>query len=122
MNMRIVLPVVAVCVLASAAAPAQRRTLEQVESSYELVLTQIELPSNTSGTVIFKECDTCDTVALRVTSATQYFLNGAAISLADLRATAETVQGERAANIGVYVHYSLATDDVTRVRVTRFGL
>lgn len=118
-----VLTIVAVCAFSAADASAQgRRSLEQVEKSYELVIDQVTLPSSGVGTVIFKECDTCQPVALRVNGGTQYFLNGTAVPLANLqRAAAALRQQRRATDIGVYVHYDIASKDVTRIRVEELG-
>jgi hypothetical protein len=69
--------------------------------------------------VVFTACDGCRTMTLRVTEATRYFANGAAIELADLNEIADdlraTANGRE--NTDVYIYY-----DVASLRVNRLAL
>jgi hypothetical protein len=95
------------------------RVLEQVENAYELSLAQVELPADAGGALSFKVCDTCRTSVHQVTRATQYFLNGTAVTLDGLSSAAadirKTPNGEDRTLVAVYV-------DIESQRVTRVAM
>ncbi|HEX7080018.1 MAG TPA: hypothetical protein VF329_03290 [Gammaproteobacteria bacterium] len=117
---KILLPLLAACLLASPNAWAFKRVFELVERSYELTLDTVTLPDSTAGTVIFRECDTCDPKSLRVTSATRYFLDGTELAFADFKQMVEALRADDDTIKGVYVHYDIETTNVTRIRVVQY--
>ncbi len=119
--MRIALSIVAGCLLFGTAS-ADRRIVEQLERSYELLLGDVTLPGGEAGTVIFTPCETCARETLRVNGDTRYLLNGVDLSLADLKLRVDGIRGNGgAANTGVYIHYDIKTTQVNRVRVVEFS-
>lgn len=118
--MRILLPVLTACLLASSTASAFKRVFELLEGSYELILDEVTLPDSTAGTIIFRECDTCERRSLRVTSGTRYFVNGVELPFTDFKLRAEALRNNDDDAKGVYVYYDLETTNVTRLRVVQF--
>ncbi len=80
------------------------------EEAYEATAALIQLPASISGSVILRECDRCEPKTLRVTSSTQYLVNGTATTLDRLRA----LQANAREAGGVYaVGYSVDTGFTT---------
>lgn len=52
-----------------------------VQEAYEIALSDLRLPRNNTGTIAFKECDSCDYMTVRVGADTRYTLNGKAVPL-----------------------------------------
>lgn len=101
------------------AAAADTRTLEIVEGAHELRFGNVSFPGSITGTVIFKDCASCDSTALRVTAATTY---RTARGPAELPAFLERVaELEDAApdtdSTPVTIFYSMATGRVTRISI-----
>ena len=98
---------------------AAAQTLEIVEGARELELGNVSFPDSTAGTLIFKNCPTCEATALRVSSTTTY---STAQGQQDLPAFLERVaEIDRASadsdKTPLTVFYSLATGRVTRISV-----
>jgi hypothetical protein len=118
--MRTALLIATSCLLFGTAS-ADRRIVEQLESSYELVLKDVTLPSGAGGTIIFPECENCSLKSMRVNADTRYLLNGTDLALEDLvRRVADIRRNGTDTNTGVYVHYEIKTSAVNRVRVIEF--
>jgi hypothetical protein len=109
------------CVFTTAGAV---RVLEQAEKPVELALSDLTLPTDNVGNLVFKECNTCRTKTHRVTAATKYFLNRRELALTDIRLAVEELRASRnaAAAINVAVFLDLNTEQVTRVSIQRPGL
>lgn len=56
-----------------------------VSQAYEILLNNFQAPVSASSTIVFKECDTCESKYARVTEATIYSINGKAVRLEDFR-------------------------------------
>jgi hypothetical protein len=114
----LVLLVIALSTVASSA--WAYRILEQPEEAYELSLGYVQLPADARGTVIFTACDGCRTMTLRVSEATQYFVNRVAIELEDLRDIADDLRasanGREKTN--VYIYYDKASLRVNRLALS----
>ena len=122
--MRTVLSVLAASALASTTVWAQQhhRILEQLENSYELVLDDVTLPASTVGSIVFKECDTCERRSLQVNPATQYIVNDVEVAFVDLAGIANDIRSRgHAEDTGVYVHYDIKTSRVNRIYVYEFA-
>lgn len=96
--------------------------MEQTEDAYELVLGEVSLPYGETGTVIFKLCPECTITSLRVTRATTYVVNGAALEFADFLEAAEAIRqidgGNQ--NTAVYVFFDIGSQRVNRLEVDHF--
>ena len=123
MMTRIATLLVAGCLLLlAAAASADRRIVEELERSYELVLSETTLPRDAAGSIVFKECETCAIRSVRVNSDTTYFVNEAQVPFDDFARLAQDIEARGGdADTGVYVHYDIKTLRVNRVRVVEFG-
>lgn len=117
------LSVLAACALSSGTAWGHYRILGQLESSYELLFDAVTLPRNTAGSLVFKECRTCETRSIRVSGATRYFVNGAETAFADFQRVAQEIEASTARNAAaaVYVHYDTGTLRVNRIRLSEPG-
>jgi hypothetical protein len=100
------------------------RVLDQAEKPVELALSDLTLPTDNVGSLVFKECRTCRTRTHRVTAATKYFVNRRELALADVRLAVEELRASRsaAAATNVAVFLDLNTEQVTRVLIQRPGL
>ena len=91
---------------------AQFRTIEE---AYEVRLSDLRLPQNEAGTVAYKTCDTCPYKTTRVSSNTQWILDGNSMSLEKFRRSLTSIADRR--NTAVTVLHHLESDRVTRVSV-----
>ena len=112
-----------VLVLGTISSAWAARTIEQVEDAYELVLGEVSLPQRVTGTVSFRTCPTCTRTALRVTSATTYVVNGAALEFADFLEAAEAIRQINGGNenTAVYVFVDIKSRQVNRLEVDHFN-
>lgn len=96
------------------------RVVEQIERSHELALGEVQLPKSSASAVVFKACETCSLQSLAVTSSTRYFVDGQELMLAEFTEQASTINNIEGAdrNTLVMVHYSIATNIVTRIRIS----
>jgi hypothetical protein len=97
------------------------RTLELVEGAYELALPDVALPSSDGGFVRVQPCDVCDSVALRVSSETQYFTKAGRLSFADFVLAVDGLRQTHANRALVVVFYDRASKEVTRIAVHTVG-
>ena len=63
-----------------------------VQKAYEIALSDLRLPRNNTGTIAFKECDSCDYMTVRVGADTRYTLNGKAVPLNKFRDALSVVE------------------------------
>ena len=70
------------CAIFSAAAMGEGRVISQ---AYEILLNNFQAPISTNSTIVFKECDDCESMHVRVTEATLYSVNGRSVRLEDFR-------------------------------------
>jgi hypothetical protein len=56
-----------------------------VSQAYEILLNNFQAPVSASSTIVFKECDTCESKYARVSEATVYSINGKTVRLEDFR-------------------------------------
>jgi len=63
-----------------------------VQEAYEIALSDLRLPRNNTGTIAFKECDSCDYMTVRVGADTRYTLNGKAVPLKKFREALSVVE------------------------------
>ena len=97
------------------------RVLEAVENGVELALSELKLPTSETGNVSYTACATCRISVHRVTPETQYFVNGAALSLADFLRVADEIDairnGSETTLAGVFI--DLQSGRVTRITLHR---
>ena len=63
-----------------------------VQQAYEIALSDLRLPRNKTGTIAFKECDSCKYMTVRVGADTRYTLNGKAVPLKKFREALSVVE------------------------------
>jgi hypothetical protein len=89
------------------------RVMQQPEEAYELSLGQVSLPQRVGGSVIFKPCPDCQTVGLRVTAATRYFVSGQEVTVDALAKATENL----ASTTHVAVFFDKASKFVNRLKI-----
>ena len=120
---RSIVALLALLALAFAASAHAFRLIEKVEGSVELALRELTLPTGGRAAVSYRPCATCPLKTHSVTAKTTYYLNGRAVTLADLVAAIDDI-GRRPAEEAravAFVYYDLNTEDVNRVRVHAGG-
>ena len=80
MKTKLLIAAALLCVTLPAAAD-----LTTVQEAYEIALSDLRLPRDESGTIAFKECESCDYMSVRVGANTSYELNGKAVPLKKFR-------------------------------------
>ena len=85
------LKVLITAVLLSLALPAAAG-FKTVQEAYEIALSDLRLPRDESGTIVFKECESCDYMSVRVGADTSYKLNGEAVPLKKFLETLSLVE------------------------------
>ncbi len=107
--------IITLAVLTLAFTGLAQATLDRIEESYELDLTQVILPAHAADRVTLKECADCFTVQLPVNARTRYHLGtrSAGVTLLELTATAAGVRDRE--NTPVYVMYEPESLVVTRI-------
>ena len=108
--------------MSSIASGAAVRVMQQAEDAYELMLGEVSLPGAAGGSVIFKACSECRTMALRVTETTVYEVDGQLVDLKMFRELAKAFRGRRggAIDTAVYVYYAVDSRLVTRLALDSF--
>jgi biopolymer transport protein ExbD len=82
-------------------------------------LSDVRLPRNNTGTIAFKECDSCDYMTVRVGADTRYMLNGKAVPLKKFREALSVVENSDDQLVTVLRH--VEQNKVTAVLVTLRG-
>jgi len=86
-----------------------------VQEAYEIALSDLRLPRNNTGTIAFKECDSCDYMTVRVGADTRYTLNGKAVPLKKFREALSVVENSDDQPVTVLRH--VERNQVTAVLV-----
>ena len=81
MKLKVLITAALLCLALPAAAE-----FKIVQDAYEIALSDLRLPRNESGTLAFKECESCDFMTVRVGAYTRYQINGKAVPLKEFRA------------------------------------
>ena len=87
-----------------------------VQEAYEVALSNLRLPLSESGTVMFKECDSCDYVTLDVAADTVYRIDGQVLPFAKFRDTVARVPDRD--HVPVTVLHHLERNEVTGISVS----
>jgi hypothetical protein len=111
-----------VLVVALAALQAQaQRTLELVESSFELRLANTTLPAGAVGDVSFKTCDKCSVMSRVLTPSTQFFVGTQPVTAASFMTTADDIRKAESTNPRsmLVLHVDTKTLTVSRASLVR---
>jgi len=111
MNIRRLFLALLVC--ASLPAAAQFRT---VERGIEVALSNLQVPANTSGSLIFKECSNCESTFIPMTNNTLFIVNGKSVGLKKFRKDVFRIRDRE--RVTVIVMHHLESNTVTAVSVT----
>ena len=84
-----------------------------IQKAYEVALSDLRLPQVEDGTMMFKQCETCEYLQVRVGTGTTYRLNGQAMPLAEFRTALLNVADREGQPVTVLHHLEL--DVVTNV-------
>jgi hypothetical protein len=98
------------------------RVVEQLENAYELVLSDVRLPSGVTGSVDFRACDDCALLSLRVTHETTFYIDDIPMNLADFLEAAEIIRQTTNAkgDASVSVFFGIASQRVNRLKLYRY--
>ena len=91
---------------------AEFRTIAE---AYEVSLSDLRLPQNTGGTIAYKPCETCPYQTKRVSSDTEWVLDGKSLPLEKFRRSLTAIADRQ--NTPVTVLHHLESDRITRVSV-----
>ena len=107
--------IIALAALTLAFASLAQATLDRIEESYELDLTQVSLPAHEADAITLKACEDCFTVQLSVDDGTSYHvgMRSPAVTLQTLTAAADAVSDRE--STPVYVMYRPESLVVTRI-------
>ena len=84
--------------------------------AYELALSDVTVPPSQNSKLMFKECDDCDYMSIRLTPETQFKINGRSVRFDKFR---ETIRGVRKPDkTPAIVLHHLESDTVKSVSVT----
>ncbi len=86
-----------------------------IEQAYEVALSDIRLPQSDSGTIAFKECETCNFQTKRVDADTRWLINNRAVSLQKFREAVNRVTDRNSEPVSILHH--LESNRVTAVSV-----
>ena len=114
MNIKTLAAIAAIAMLSLSATAATN--FVPVTQTYEVAIGDFTAPISTNGMAIFKPCDKCDTMSLRVTPGTQYIVNGKAVTLKKFRDAISLA--DRRALIPVDVKEDLESKTVVSIKVT----
>jgi hypothetical protein len=87
-----------------------------VTQTYEVAIGNFQAPISANGVAMFKSCDKCEPMSIRVTPNTQYVVNGKSVTLTKFRDAISQV--DRRALIPVAVMQHLESNTVVSIRVT----
>jgi hypothetical protein len=88
---------------------------EVTAQAYEVALSDMRLPQSDSGTIAFKECESCDYITKRVTPETRWVVDGKSVTLKDFRSAMSTVADR--SKEAVTILHDLKGNQVTQVSV-----
>lgn len=87
-----------------------------IAEAYELALSDMTIPATASSGIIFKTCDECESMTVRVTPNTQYLFNGKSLPLKEFRAAVLDIRDRQ--GTGVTVLHHLEANIILSVSVT----
>lgn len=111
MHIRTYLAVIILCLSLPVAAEFQTVSL-----AYEISLNNFWAPASHNAAVIFRECDECDPLRVRVTANTVYRVNNELVTLKEFRKSIFRVR--RRADETIIVLHHLESDTIEQVSVT----
>lgn len=96
MRAKLILLVAAILICGQASAD-----FKTVARAYEVPLSELSLPVSSSGTVSFRQCDSCERLTVRVSATTRFLVNDQSLSLDEFRNAVRyaTNPGERAVTV-----------------------
>lgn len=86
-----------------------------VSQAYEIAVAELRLPGGPTGTVSFRDCNTCVIQTIPVTPDTRYVLNGRYVSLLKFKRALATIVNKRE-NIATVIHH-LKSDSIVEIQV-----
>ena len=89
---------------------------EVVALAHEIALSNFMAPATQNGGLSFKECSACETKTVRVTSDTQYFVDGNSVRLDKFKQAVLPLRNRDA--VSVIVKHHLESDTIVSVSVT----
>jgi hypothetical protein len=111
MNRKLFLVVAILAMALPAAADFQT-----VSQAYEVKLSNLTVPPSQSGRILFKECDECDSMSVRLTANTDFVVNGRSVQFEKFRTIAN--QTHNADTVPVTVLHHLDSGTVVRLSLT----
>ena len=75
-----------------------------VAESYELALSDVQVPATPSSGIVFKQCAECDPQMVRVTPNTQYKINGQNFTLKEFRKRVFNIRDRSSTFVSVVHH------------------
>lgn len=87
-----------------------------VEESYEVALSNMTTPVTNTGSLIFKVCDDCDSMMIRMTSNTRFIVGGRTVDLKEFRK--QVFQVRNPDRVAVTIMHHLESDTITSVSVS----
>ena len=98
-----------------------QRTLELVESSFELRLANTTLPAGGFGDVSFKTCDKCTIMSRVLTGSTQFFVGTQPVTAANFMTTVDEIRKAESTNPRsmLVLHVDTKTQAVNRASLMR---
>lgn len=85
------------------------------ELGYEVALSNMTTPVTNTGSLIFKECDECDSRRIRMTSNTRFIVSGRIVDLKEFRK--QVFQVRDPDNVPVTIMHHLESNTITSVNV-----
>lgn len=102
-------------IVAMAASLPASAAFEMVSRAYEVRMRNFTAPTTPNGGLILRECNGCDSVSIRVTSATSYLVGGRPVSLERFREALAAATDE---TVSLGVVHDLKSDTVSQVIAT----
>ena len=115
MKFKVMIAAALLCTSLSAAADSA-----VIQEAYEIALSDLQLPSDGSGTIAFKKCRSCEYISVRVGADTSYKINDEAVPLKRFREMLSIVENRDAQPVTVLRH--VERNQVTAVFVKLRGL
>jgi hypothetical protein len=113
MNIKNLRKLVFVALLCTAFPATSMSQGQVVSQAYEILLNNFQAPVSASSTIVFKECDTCESKYARVTEATVYSINGKSVRLEDFRVA--MLQTDDRENAAVTILHHLESNTVESI-------
>ena len=86
-----------------------------IARAHEIALSNLRVPVSSSASLMFRQCDDCEMLFVRMTEATVFVVNGEAVKLKEFRKSVFQVR-DRTRTIVIVKHH-LQSDTITSVRV-----